>query len=99
MGYLNREDKTSEDIDSEGYMCSGDIGSMNKDGYLFITGRIKELLITAGGENVAPVIAEDKIKAELLTYLPLFPSRPKPKGENPTSHTSSNTARKMGCRG
>ena len=32
------EDKTSEDIDSEGYMCSGDIGSMNKDGYLFITG-------------------------------------------------------------
>lgn len=65
MGYLNREDKTSEDIDSEGYMCSGDIGSMNKDGYLFITGRIKELLITAGGENVAPVIAEDKIKAEL----------------------------------
>ena len=40
MGYLNREDKTAEDIDSEGYMCSGDLGSMNKEGYLYITGKV-----------------------------------------------------------
>ena len=43
MGYLNREDKTAEDIDSEGYMCSGDLGSMNKEGYLYITGTVVSL--------------------------------------------------------
>lgn len=65
MGYLNREDKTSEDIDEEGWMHSGDLGKMDSEEFLFITGRKKELLITAGGENVAPVPVEDQIKTEL----------------------------------
>jgi len=65
MGYLNKEEKTNEEIDSEGYMHSGDVGSMDNDGYLWITGRIKELLITAGGENIAPISIEDAIKEEL----------------------------------
>jgi len=65
MGYLNQEEKTNAEIDSEGYMHSGDVGSMDSEGYLFITGRIKELLITAGGENIAPVLVEDVIKEEL----------------------------------
>ena len=65
MGYLNREDKTRDDLDEEGWMHSGDLASIDKDGYVYITGRLKELLITAGGENVAPVPIEDCIKREL----------------------------------
>lgn len=65
MGYLHREDKTSEDIDEEGWMHSGDLGKMDTEGYLSVTGRKKELIITAGGENVAPVPIEDNIKREL----------------------------------
>lgn len=65
MGYLNREDKTTEDMDEEGWMHSGDLGSMDDDGFLHITGRIKELIITAGGENIAPVPIEESIKKEL----------------------------------
>ncbi|XP_050720433.1 long-chain-fatty-acid--CoA ligase ACSBG2-like isoform X4 [Eriocheir sinensis] len=65
MGYLRMEEKTHEAIDDEGWLHSGDIGRLDSDGFLFITGRIKELIITAGGENVAPVLVEDNLKAEL----------------------------------
>ena len=41
MGYLNNEQKTKEAIDEEGWLHSGDIGKMDEDGFLFITGRIK----------------------------------------------------------
>ena len=43
-------------------MHSGDLGKLDDEGFLFITGRIKELIITAGGENVAPVPIEDNFK-------------------------------------
>ena len=46
-------------------LCLGDIGCVDEQGYLKITGRIKELIITAGGENVPPLIIEDAIKEEL----------------------------------
>lgn len=63
MGYmLSDEIKTKETIDSNGYLHSGDIGRFDENGFLQITGRIKELLITAGGENVAPVAIEDTFK-------------------------------------
>ncbi|KAF2980936.1 hypothetical protein EK904_006544 [Melospiza melodia maxima] len=62
MGYLNMEDKTREAIDEDGWLHSGDLGKHDKDGFLFITGRIKELIITAGGENVPPVPIEDAVK-------------------------------------
>ncbi len=65
MGYLNREDKTTEDVDPEGWLHSGDMATIDKDKFVYITGRIKELLITAGGENVAPVPVEEAIKSEL----------------------------------
>jgi len=65
MGYLGNEEKTKETFDSDGWLHSGDVGKKDKDGFLMITGRIKELLITAGGENVAPVPIEDNVKEEL----------------------------------
>ena len=62
MGYLKNEKATIETIDAEGFVRSGDTGRIEKDGHLKITGRIKELIITAGGENIAPVPIEDNFK-------------------------------------
>ena len=62
MGYLKNEEETRRAKDVQGYVHSGDIGYIDKEGFLHITGRIKELIITAGGENVAPVPIEEKLK-------------------------------------
>uniref|UniRef100_A0A1A8IEP3 Long-chain-fatty-acid--CoA ligase ACSBG2 n=1 Tax=Nothobranchius kuhntae TaxID=321403 RepID=A0A1A8IEP3_NOTKU len=62
MGYLNMPDKTEEALDEEGWLHSGDLGKRDEKGLLYITGRIKELIITAGGENVPPVPIEDAVK-------------------------------------
>ncbi|XP_069574168.1 long-chain-fatty-acid--CoA ligase ACSBG2 isoform X2 [Brachyistius frenatus] len=62
MGYLNMPDKTEEALDAEGWLHSGDLGKHDESGFLFITGRIKELIITAGGENIPPVPIEDAVK-------------------------------------
>lgn len=66
MGYLGEKDKTHDSLDEEGWLHSGDIGRIDNKGLVYITGRLKELLITAGGENVAPVPIEQAVKAELL---------------------------------
>ncbi|XP_072241987.1 long-chain-fatty-acid--CoA ligase ACSBG1 [Leuresthes tenuis] len=65
MGFLNMEDKTREALDEDGWLHSGDLGRIDEEGFLYITGRIKELIITAGGENVAPVPIEEAVKREL----------------------------------
>ncbi|XP_063084825.1 long-chain-fatty-acid--CoA ligase ACSBG2-like isoform X2 [Cavia porcellus] len=65
MGYLEREDATKEMVDEAGWLHSGDLGHVDGQGFLYITGRIKELLITAGGENVAPVRIEALVKKTL----------------------------------
>jgi long-chain-fatty-acid--CoA ligase ACSBG len=62
MGYLKMPEKTIETIDPEGWLHSGDIATADKDGFWSITGRIKELIITAGGENVPPVLIEHEFK-------------------------------------
>ncbi|CCI45715.1 unnamed protein product [Albugo candida] len=65
MGYLNSPEHTTETIDEDGWLHSGDCGKIDEDGFVTITGRIKELLITAGGENIPPIIIEDAIKEEI----------------------------------
>jgi len=65
MGYLFNEAKTAEAFDEDGWLRSGDVGSEDLDGFVTITGRIKELIVTAGGENIPPIIIEDAIKKEL----------------------------------
>ena len=62
MGYKDNEKATAETIDSLGFIHSGDKGKENSEKFLCITGRIKELIITAGGENIAPVPVEDNFK-------------------------------------
>lgn len=64
MGYVNEPEKTAEAFTDDGFLRTGDVGFVDKDGYIFITGRIKELIITAGGENVPPVLIENSIKAQ-----------------------------------
>lgn len=76
MGYMYMEDKTKETIDSDGFMHSGDVAEFDDDGdedivtagpsgFMRITGRIKELIITAGGENIPPVLIENEMKAAM----------------------------------
>lgn len=69
MGYLNSESKTLETIDQDGWLHTGDIGKIDKNNFLFVTGRIKELLITAGGENISPIPIEQTLILQLPQLL------------------------------
>ena len=62
MGYLKNDQETIKCIDAQGFVKSGDKGKILADGHLKITGRIKEIIIGAGGENIAPVPIEDNFK-------------------------------------
>jgi long-chain-fatty-acid--CoA ligase ACSBG len=71
MGYMHMPDKTAETIDEDGFLHSGDVAAFDEDndtdnqgpsGFMKITGRIKELIITAGGENIPPVLIENEVK-------------------------------------
>ena len=64
-GYWNNPEATAEVMDGE-WFRTGDIGSLDSDGYLTITGRKKEIIVTAGGKNVSPAALEDPIRANPL---------------------------------
>ena len=62
MGYLNLPEKTAETIDADGWLHTGDVGTIDTDGYLRITDRMKDIIITAGGKNVTPSELENELK-------------------------------------
>ena len=62
MGYLNQPDKTAEAIDSEGWLHTGDVGTVDEDGFFRITDRMKDIIITAGGKNITPSEIENELK-------------------------------------
>jgi long-chain acyl-CoA synthetase len=61
-GYLNLPEKTAEAIDAEGWLHTGDVGVMDEQGYLRITDRMKDIIITAGGKNITPTELENELK-------------------------------------
>jgi long-chain acyl-CoA synthetase len=65
-GYYNRPTETAQVINAEGWLCTGDIGSIDADGYITITDRKKDLLIPSNGENVAPQPIEGQLKQDPL---------------------------------
>ena len=65
-GYLNRPDLTADLIDADGWLHTGDIGRLDEDGFLSVVDRKKELIITAGGENIAPAAIESLLVAHPL---------------------------------
>ncbi|WP_328995130.1 AMP-dependent synthetase/ligase [Kribbella sp. NBC_01245] len=66
MGYWHNDEATAAAIDSDGWFHTGDLGEFDADGFVRITGRKKEILVTAGGKNVAPTILEDRIRVHPL---------------------------------
>jgi long-chain acyl-CoA synthetase len=65
-GYWNDDAATAEVLDTDGWFRTGDMGTLDHDGFLRITGRKKELIVTAGGKNVAPAVLEDRLRAHPL---------------------------------
>ena len=65
-GYWENKAATAETMDDDGWLLTGDLGELDDEGFLRVTGRKKELIVTAGGKNVAPAVLEDRLRAHPL---------------------------------
>ena len=66
QGYWQNEAANTEVFDGERWFKSGDLGKLDDDGFLYIVGRKKEIIVTAGGKNVAPAVLEDRLRSHPL---------------------------------
>lgn len=78
VGYWNAEAATRDVLSDDGWFSTGDIGELTEDGFVKITGRKKELIVTAGGKNVSPAILEDRVRAHPLVSQCLVVGEGKP---------------------
>src|SRR3954470_20946372 len=62
MGYLNQPEKTTEAIDAQGWLHTGDVGAIDNEGFVKITDRMKDIIITSGGKNITPSEIENQLK-------------------------------------
>jgi long-chain acyl-CoA synthetase len=65
-GYWHNDEATAEATDAQGWFHTGDVGEIDDEGFVRITGRKKEILVTAGGKNVAPAVLEDRLRSHPL---------------------------------
>jgi long-chain acyl-CoA synthetase len=65
-GYWENSQATEETVDADGWLRTGDLGALDSEGFLQVTGRKKEIIVTAGGKNVAPAVLEDRLRAHPL---------------------------------
>ncbi|GAA1733429.1 AMP-dependent synthetase/ligase [Aeromicrobium alkaliterrae] len=61
--YWNNDEATAQALDADGWFATGDLGDVDADGFVRITGRKKEIIVTAGGKNVAPAVLEDRVRS------------------------------------
>jgi long-chain acyl-CoA synthetase len=65
-GYWNAPEATAAALDEDGWFHTGDVGEIDSEGFVTITGRKKEIIVTAGGKNVVPAVLEDRVRAHFL---------------------------------
>jgi long-chain acyl-CoA synthetase len=78
VGYWRSDAATAEAVDADGWFRTGDLGEIDDDGFVRITGRKKETLVTAGGKNVAPAVLEDRVRAHTLVSQAMVVGEAKP---------------------
>jgi len=72
-GYYRNEQATAETMTEDGWLKSGDLGKIDQDGYVYVTGRLKEIYVSSAGKNVAPLVVEETMKSiSLLSQVMLI---------------------------
>jgi long-chain acyl-CoA synthetase len=66
LGYLQEDGTIKPDVDEDGWLATGDVGKIDEDGFVYITDRKKELIITSGGKNIAPTKVEGLLRSHPL---------------------------------
>jgi long-chain acyl-CoA synthetase len=89
-GYWRNDAATAEVLEDDGWFHTGDVGEVDDEGFVRITGRKKEILVTAGGKNVAPAVLEDRVRAHALVDQCLVV------GDGPAVHRGAGHARPRG---